>query len=135
MELLNSLSLCIFCEPRLTIVQENKSMRNIKQQHSIFDKNKRKAVNRLLLLYSWKLFIKIFIKVVAVRHSKWKVFLKQTFHLTSTIYLLLRCLTEKQIQLYKYINIKKTRHISFICFFKFCRFSCFHLFCVLYFVW
>ena len=30
-----------------------------------------------------------FIKVVAVRHSKWKVFQKQTFHLTSTIYLLL----------------------------------------------
>ena len=49
-----------------------------------------------------------FLKVVAVRHSRWKVFQKQTFHLTSTIYLL-RCLTEKQIQL---INIKTTHPIS-----------------------
>ena len=31
--------------------------------------------------------------------SKWKVFQKQIFHLTSTIYLLLRCSTEKQTQL------------------------------------
>ena len=41
----------------------------------------------------------MFIKVVAVRHSKRKVFQKQIFHLTSTIYLLLRCSTEKQTQL------------------------------------
>ena len=47
----------------------------------------------MLLRYPWKLFMKIFIKVVAVRHSKWKIFQKQTFHLTSTIYLLLRCFT------------------------------------------
>ena len=40
-----------------------------------------------------KVFVKFFIKVVAVKHSKWKVFQKQTFHLTSTIYLLLRCFT------------------------------------------
>ena len=46
-----------------------------------------------------KTFHKKFHKIVAVRHSKWKVLLKQTFHLTSTIYLLLRCSTEKQTQL------------------------------------
>ena len=35
-----------------------------------------KTVNRMLL--RWKLFIKIFIKFVADRHSKWKVFQKKT---------------------------------------------------------
>ena len=43
-----------------------------------------------------------FIKVVEGRHSKWNVFQKQTFQSTSTIYLLLRCSTEKQIQPYEY---------------------------------
>ena len=57
----------------------------------------------MLLRYSWKLFMKIFMKVVAVRRRKWKVFQKQTFRLTSTITLLLRCSTEKQT-LYKYQN-------------------------------
>ena len=78
------------------IVQESRFMRNIK----IFDKNKPKAANRMLLSYSWKLFMKIFIKVVAARHRKWKTFQKQT----STIYLQLRYSTEKQIQLYKCYN-------------------------------
>ena len=84
-----------FCEPLLIIVQENRSIRNIKKYHSIFDKIKRKAINRMLLRYSWKLFVKILITVVAGT-QQWKVFQKQTFHLTSTIYLLLRCSTEKQ---------------------------------------
>ena len=92
-----------FCEPLLMIIQENRSMRNInKNIYSIFDKNKWKAVNRMLLRYSWNLFIKLFMKVKSVRHSKWKVFQKETFHLTSTTYLLLRCLTEKQARVYKY---------------------------------
>ena len=64
--------------------------------YSIFNKNKRKAVNPMLLRHSWKLFIKNFIKVIAVRHNKWKVFHKQAFHLTSTVYLLLRWSKEKQ---------------------------------------
>ena len=58
---------------------------------------------RMSLRYSWKLFI----KVVAVRHNKWKVFQKQTFHSISTIFLLLRCSTEKQTQ-----AIKTTHPIS-----------------------
>ena len=63
----------------------------------------------MLLRNSSKLFIKIFIKVLAVRHSKWKVFQKQTFHLTSTIYLLLRCSTESK---YNYANVKTIHPIS-----------------------
>ena len=52
-----------------------------------------------------------FIKVAAARHSKWKVFQKQTYHLTSTIYLLLRCSSEKQIL--KYILKQLTLHVFF----------------------
>ena len=94
---------------------------------------KRKVVNRMLLHYSWQLFIKYFIKVVAVGHSKWKVFQKLAFHWTSTIYLLLWCSTEKQTQLYKYF--KNSCYFSYFLFkFPFFWFLCFHLFCVLYFV-
>ena len=121
-----------FCEPLLIIVQERDLWKILSYNiYLILDQNKRKAVNRMLLRYFWKLFIRIFIKVVAVRHSKWKVFENQKFHLTSTIYLLLRCLTEKQTQL-----IITTHPISLTFFFKFpfFWFSCFHRFCVLYFV-
>ena len=96
MELLNSFSLCIFVSCYLKL--SNKTdlweifCNNI---YSIFNKNKRKAVNPMLLRHSWKLFIKIFIKVIAVIH-KWKVFHKRAFHLTSTIYLFLRWSKEKQ---------------------------------------
>ena len=68
-----------------------------------------------------------FIKVVAARYSKWKVFQKkkQTFNLTSTIYLLLRCYTEKQIQQYKYYS--PYRSYFYFKFFFF-QLSCVHLF-------
>ena len=99
-----------------------------KNIYSIFDKNKQKAANRMLLL-----FLKTsnrFLKVVAVRHSRWKVFQKQTFHSTSTIYLL-RCLTEKQIQL---INIKTTHPNSLTFFSNFLscdsRVFIFFVFCI-----
>ena len=42
-----------FCEALLKIVLVNRSMRNVsKNIYSRFDKNKRKAVNRILLRYS-----------------------------------------------------------------------------------
>ena len=124
MEILNSFLLCILVNC-WEIISNN--------IYSIFNKNKRKAVNQMLLRYSCKLFINIFIKVVAVRHSKWKVFQKQIFHLTSTIYVFLWCSTEKQTQPYKYQN--NSPYFSYFFFkFPFFRFSCFHLFCVLYFV-
>ena len=82
MELLNSFSLCIFVNRYLWLSKKTDLWEILNNNiYSTFDKNKRKAVNRMLLLHSWKLFI----KVVAARHSKWKVFQKQTFHLTSTI--------------------------------------------------
>ena len=79
-----------FCEPLLIIAPEKGLIKNDHHSteifihsdlweilsnniYSIFDRNKRKAVNRMLLQYSWKFFRKIFIKAVAVRHSKWKV--------------------------------------------------------------
>ena len=96
----------------------------------MFDKNKQKAVNRMLVRSSWKLFKKIFIKVVAVRHSKWKVFQKQKFNLTSTNYLLLRCSTERQTQL----NVKTTHPISLKFFSNFLSFDSrvfiFFVFCI-----
>ena len=133
MELLwNSFSFCIFVNRYLSLSKKRDLWKILSYNiYSIFDQNKQKAVNRMLLRYFWKLFIRIFIKLVAVRHSKWKVFENQTFHLTSTIYLLLRCLAEKQTQL-----IITTHSISLTFFFKFpfFWFSCFHLFSVLYFV-
>ena len=99
--------------------RQMKNMRNIKlweilsnNIYSIFDKNKRKTVNRMLLRYSWKLFI----KVVAVRHSKWKVFQKQTFHLTSTIYLLLRCFTLFLLLFFQISFLSVLVFSSFLCF-------------------
>ena len=100
-----------FCEPLLIIVREKGLIKTDYDStgifihsylweilsnniYSIFDKNKQKAVNRMLLRSSWKLFI--------TNDSKWRVFQKETFHLTSTIYLLLRCSTEKQTQLYTF---------------------------------
>ena len=57
-----------------------------------------------------------------------KVFQKQTFHLTSTIYLLLRCSTEK------YINVKITHLISLTFFSSSLSFDCcvliFFVFCI-----
>ena len=94
-------SVCI-CELLLRIVQKTNLWEMLSNDtYSIFDKNKWKSVKQMLLCYSWKVFIKLCIKVIAVTHNKWKVFQKQTFHLNSTIYLLLRCLTEKKTQLYK----------------------------------
>ena len=89
----------------------------------IFHKNKWKAVSR------W--YYVILIKVVAVRHSKLKVFQKQTLNLNSTIYLLLRCSTEKQ-------NIKTTYLISLTffllvfqtSFLSILAFSSFFVFCI-----
>ena len=73
----------------------------------VYEKYFAKAFVRYLIKISEKLstqcyyvilenFIKIFLKVIAVRHNKWKVFHKQAFHLTSTVYLLLRWSKEKQ---------------------------------------
>ena len=75
--------------------------------------------------------MKIFIKVVAVTHSKWKVFQKQTFRLTSTIYLLLQCSTEKRTQLYKCWN-NSPYYPNFFLKFLFFRFSffIFFVFCI-----
>ena len=94
--------------------------------YSIFYKNIRKAINRILLRYSWKLFIKIFIKVVAVSLSKWKIFQKQTFHLSTYFY----CARQKSK--HNYISIKKTHPISLTFFSsKFLLFILvFHLLCV-----
>ena len=59
------------------------------------------------------------------------MFQKQTFHLTSTIHLQLRCSTEKQTQLHKYYN--NSPYFSY-CFFKFpffrSRVFIFFVFCV-----
>ena len=55
-----------------------------------------------------------FIKVVAVIHSKWKVFRKQTFHLTSTCFY-----GARQKSKDNYINIKTNHPISLIFFFNF----------------
>ena len=73
--------------------------------YSIFDKSKPKAIKQMLLYYSWKLFIKIFMKV-AVRHSKWKVFQKQKL-LPSTYFY-----GARQQRKHNYINIKTTHPIS-----------------------
>ena len=119
----NSLSLCIFVNRYLQLSKKTDLWEIlINNIYLIFEvKSCQPNVNTLF----WKLFIKIFMKIVAVRQSKWKVFQKQTFHLTSTIHLLLRCSTEKQTQL-----IKTNDPISLTFFFKFSffRFSCFHLF-------
>ena len=135
MELLNSFSLCIFVNRYLQLSKKTNLWEILSNNiYSIFDKNNWKAVNRMLISYSWKLFIKIFINVVAVRHDKWKVFQKQISHLTSIIYLLLRCSAEKETQLY--INIETIHpislaffQISFLSILVFSSFLCF-VFCL-----
>ena len=73
-----------------------------------------------------------FIKVVAARHSKWKVFQKQTVHfqlLPSTF-----LYDARQKSKYNYINIKTTHPTSLIFFSNFLSFdsclSIFFLFCI-----
>ena len=90
-KLLNSFSVCI-CELLLRIVQKTNLWEMLSNDtYSIFDKNKWKSVKQMLLCYSWKVFRKLCIKVIAVTHNKRKVFQKQNisfkfYHLpTSTV--------------------------------------------------
>ena len=70
----------------------------------MFDKNKRKAINRMLLSYSWKI-ANHFIKVAPVRQTKWKKSPKTNisfnfFHLSSST-------------AFNYISIKTTHSLTF----------------------
>ena len=82
-------------------------------------------ISKKLSTECYYVILENFIKVVVVRRSKWKVYQKQLFHLTSTIYLLLWCLTEKQRTLFLLLFF--SNFLSFgsrvLIFFMFCILS------------
>ena len=81
--------------------------------------------NQMLLCYSWKRFIKMSIKVVAVRHSKWKVFQKHIFHLTSTIYYFYGTRQKSKHNLNNSLYFLVFFQISFLLIFVLSSFLCF----------
>ena len=72
---------------------------------------------------------------LAVRHSKSTVFQKQTFHLTSTIFLRSSTFGARQKSKYSYINLKLTLSISHTFIYNFLSFDSrmfiFIVFCIL----